>query len=65
MAGLKIRSYEDGGITLFGKEHLGLGTARGVCALSADELQEFIVWLWENKTDQVREVVCENCPEVC
>lgn len=65
MAGLKIHLYEDGGITLFGKEHLGLGHTRGVCALSGGEVRELIVWLWQNKADEMREVVCDGCPEVC
>jgi hypothetical protein len=65
MSDLKIQDYEDGGITIFGKEHLGLGRAGGVSALNAGEVRELIVWLWKNKTTEVREVVCENCPEVC
>lgn len=31
--------------------------------LTEEEQRELIKFLWENKPNMVREIVCENCPE--
>jgi hypothetical protein len=34
-------------------------------SLNRTEQRELIMWLWKNKPELMREIVCENCPEVC
>lgn len=33
--------------------------------LDESEQRELISYLWKNKPDMIRDIVCENCPEIC
>jgi len=32
--------------------------------LSGSQQRELLVWFWKQKPELLREIVCENCPEV-
>ncbi len=36
-----------------------------VIGLTESEQRELIVYLWKEKPDLIRDIICENCPEVC
>ncbi len=48
-----------------GEEIIILKTGDKSNWLSEDQQRQLISWFWKNKTEMVREIVCENCPEVC
>jgi hypothetical protein len=33
--------------------------------LTDENQRELVIWLWKNKPELIREVACENCPEIC
>ena len=33
--------------------------------LDESNQREILSWFWKHKPEMVREIVCENCPEVC
>jgi hypothetical protein len=33
--------------------------------LNESEQRELISYLWKEKPNLIREIICENCPEVC
>jgi len=32
--------------------------------LTEDQQREFVLYLWKNKPQMVRDIVCDGCPEV-
>lgn len=50
-----IQEYLAGNIKIRSREEM--------VDLDTDAQRELIVWLWKNRSDMIRDVVCEHCPE--
>lgn len=52
---MKIAEYLENNIKIRERDNIvNLGEA---------EQRELIVWLWKNRANVVRDIVCDNCPE--
>jgi hypothetical protein len=45
-------------------DKVGIHNPTGLVVVSDVDMRNIIHYLWNNKADMVREIVCENCPEI-
>jgi hypothetical protein len=50
-------------ITEYLGEHIRVAHDKRDVRLSALHQRQLIAWFWKNKSEMVREIVCEECPE--
>jgi hypothetical protein len=64
MANVIFRGVTDMQIQADDTEIIILTTGQSSKWLSEEQQREILIWFWANKPDMVRDIVCENCPEV-